>query len=164
MLYRPCSVYYHSITPPCAGRKGARGSLAGSVCGSKLSKQSSVHPMLESLSDPCTLKKMGSASPSLFAPLFHHRWKRNIGAKAQGYTDTYPNSPLSFKPQAVSVAHSLVTKERTVRDPMVSRKEKKSTGTHWFLREEQKEGSEIGGILYFAKGKAQTHSQLPNQQ
>lgn len=46
---------------------------------------------------------------------------------------------LRFKQQAISDAHSLVTKARAIRDTMVSRREVKSTGTHWFLREEQKQ-------------------------
>lgn len=93
-----------ALLSPGAGRKGAeRESLAGTVCGSKLSKQSSrVVPAAFTQSSnaclvPALLKKIGSASASLLAPFFHHRWKCSIGVKAQGYSYTYPNSPLKFQ-------------------------------------------------------------------
>ena len=40
---------------------------------------------------------MGSASASSRAPFFHRRWKCNIGAKALGYSETYPNCPPKFQ-------------------------------------------------------------------
>jgi len=45
---------------------------------------------------------------------------------------------LSFKQQAISIAHSLVTMARAIRGVMVPRREVKSIGTHWFLKEQQK--------------------------
>lgn len=74
---------------------------------------------------------------------------------------------LRFKQQVISVAHSLVTKAKAIRDTIVSRREVKSIGTHGCWERSKSNCFQMSSKQYFAKGKPQTHYQmweLPEQQ